>query len=116
MKAQTLLRSNNIFTAAKSEPFAGFVAVSGGKIAAVGAGDGNGYVGTDTKVYELGDRVVCPGFSDVHCFFTGYSVGFAGADLSSCKTLENIISVLKKAPRRCRQAGKYWATAGTENF
>ena len=48
-------------------------------------------IGPDTAVYDLGDRTVSPGFSDVHCFFTGYSVGFVGADLSACASEAELV-------------------------
>ena len=85
--ADLVLQSNCVFTAAGEEPFAGFVAVAGSKILCVGHGAPDGAIlGPNTRVLSLGDRTISPGFSDVHCFFTGYSVGFLGADLSACKT------------------------------
>lgn len=90
--ADILLQSNCIFTAAGEAPFAGYVAISDGRITAVGKGAADStLVGPKTKVYELGDRTVSPGFSDVHCFFTGYSVGFVGADLSACRTEQELV-------------------------
>lgn len=94
--ADIVLKSNCIFTAAGEEPFAGFVAVGGGKILSVGSGEVSpSLIGSETKVYDLGDRTVSPGFSDVHCFFTGYSVGFVGADLSGCTTEAELVDAAK---------------------
>ncbi len=91
--ANYLLKSNCIFTAAGEPPFQGYVAVAGGNILAVGAGDPDpALIGPETLVFELGDRTVSPGFSDVHCFFTGYSIGFLGTDLSGCNTAEELVS------------------------
>ena len=90
--ADILLKSNCVFTAAGEEPFAGYVAVADGKILCVGKDDPAELIGPDTAVYELGDRTVSPGFSDVHCFFTGYSVGFVGADLSACATEADLVA------------------------
>lgn len=70
-KATMLLRSNCIFDSVKEEPFAGYVAIKDNKILAVGAGDGAEYADDKTDVRELGDKTVCPGFLDNHCFFTG---------------------------------------------
>lgn len=91
--AEILLQSNAVFTAASSAPFEGFVAVSNGKILAVGTGSGEEYHGTNTKIYALGDRLVCPGFADVHCFFTGYLLGRSGADLSAAKTQQQVLEM-----------------------
>ena len=94
--ADILLKSNCIFTAAGKAPFAGFVAVADGSILCVGQGQADaGLIGPDTAVYDLGDRTVSPGFSDVHCFFTGYSVGFVGADLSACTTEAELVEAAK---------------------
>lgn len=90
--ADILLKSNCVFTAAGEEPFAGFVAIADGKILCVGKGAADdALIGPDTVVYDLGDRTVSPGFSDVHCFFTGYSVGFVGADLSACASEAELV-------------------------
>lgn len=94
--ADLVLQSNCVFTAAGEEPFAGFVAVAGSKILCVGHGAPDGAIlGPNTKVLPLGDRTISPGFSDVHCFFTGYSVGFVGADLSACRTEEELVAAAK---------------------
>ena len=89
--AEYLLLSNCIFTAQGEAPFAGYLAVADGRILSVGRGACPAELcGPSTRVYDLGERTVSPGFSDVHCFFAGYSVGFVGADLSaagSCKAL-----------------------------
>ena len=90
--ADILLKSNCVFTAAGEEPFAGYVAIADGKILRVGKENPAELIGPDTTVYELEDRTVSPGFSDVHCFFTGYSVGFVGADLSACSTEAELVA------------------------
>lgn len=92
--AEIVLKSDSIFTAANQAPFSGYVAVAGGRILAVGQGKcPDELIDGGTEIYELGNRTVSPGFSDVHCFFTGYSVGFLGADLSSAKTVEEIVAL-----------------------
>lgn len=94
--ADIILKSDCIFTATGEAPFAGYVAVSDGKIVQVSEGAVDAaLMGPQTTVYDLGDRTVSPGFSDVHCFFTGYSVGFVGADLSGCKTEAELVEAAK---------------------
>lgn len=93
--ADKLLRSQAIFTALQERPQPGFVAVQGNRILACGGGDGAAYAGPDTEIYELGDRLVCPGFSDVHCFFTGYALGFAGADLSAAANADELLAAVR---------------------
>ena len=48
-------------------------------------------IGTNTKYLDYGNKTITPGFSDVHCFFTGYSVGFVGIDLSAATSQEEIL-------------------------
>lgn len=94
--ADVILQSNCIFTAAGEAPFAGFVAVCDGKIKEVGHGRADpALVGPQTQVYELGEQTVCPGFSDVHCFFAGYAAGFVGVDLSGCRSEEEMLAAAK---------------------
>lgn len=94
--ADILLKSGCIFTAAGEAPFPGYVAVADGKILRVGRGAADeSLIGPQTTVYELGSRTVSPGFSDVHCFFTGYSIGFVGADLAGCTTEAELVEAAK---------------------
>ena len=94
-KADILLRSNAVFTGLGSAPEPGFVAVSGNKILAAGPSDGASYAGPDTSILELGDRLICPGFTDVHCFFTGYLLTRAGADLNTCADAGQVIEAAR---------------------
>lgn len=99
--AEIVLQSNCVFTAAGEAPFAGYVAVAEGRILAVGRGTcPPELLDASTQVFDLGDRTVSPGFSDVHCFFTGYSIGFVGADLSGADSCEAL----------AEQAGAYAAS------
>ena len=94
-KADLLLRSNAIFDGSGREPQPGFVAVAGNRILAAGPSDGAEYAGENTEIHELGDRLICPGFVDVHCFFTGYLLTITGADLGGCATEEEVLSAAK---------------------
>ena len=89
--ADILLKSNHIFTGKEDSPQPGFVAIKGNKIAAVGDDDGNEYIGEDTRVFDLGNQVICPGFVDAHCFFTGHLLTLAGTDLHTCTTEQEVL-------------------------
>ncbi|MVB09998.1 N-substituted formamide deformylase [Caprobacter fermentans] len=93
-----LLRSNAVFTGSGERPRPGFVAVAGNRIAAVGGGDGSDFAGPSTWIYELGDRLICPGFCDTHCFFTGYLLTQSGALLSDARTADEVIRMAKSSP------------------
>lgn len=90
-KADILLRSSAVFSGLASAAKAGFVAVAGNEILDAGPSDGAACIGPGTQVLDLGDRLICPGFTDVHCFFTGYLLTIAGADLSACSGAEQVI-------------------------
>lgn len=95
-KAERILLSRNIFTATDDKPFAGFVAIADGAILGVGPGDGAEFRGENTEVRDLGDKTVCPGFFDSHCFFTGYAMGFIGVDLSGTGSLADALGAAEK--------------------
>lgn len=89
--ADYLLRSTAIFDATSTAARPGFVAVCGNLIAEVGTGNGAVWVGPDTQVLELGDKLVTPGLTDVHCFFNGWLLQHAGADLSGVASADEAI-------------------------
>lgn len=86
LKADIILRSNHVFTGLTTSSQAGYVALAGNKILETGTGDCSHLVDSHTNVYDLGNQLICPGFSDVHCFFTGYLLTISGKDLSFCQT------------------------------
>lgn len=95
-KADLLLKSNNIFTAATPYLINGFVAIKKNKIIAVDTKNNiDKYIDSRTEIIELGDKVVCPGFVDVHCFFTGYALNFVGIDLCNTYNPNDIIKQIK---------------------
>jgi predicted amidohydrolase YtcJ len=94
--ADTVMHSTSIFTATGDQPISGFVALAGEKILALGGGMGTSYIGPETLILELGDRTVCPGFSDVHCFFSGYAMRFVGVDASGANTVDEVIDLARR--------------------
>ena len=102
-KADIILSSESIFTALDQKPFAGYVAILGDRIckAEKGAVPAE-LIGKDTKVIELGNRTLCPGFIDVHCFFSGYVVRFLGEDLSECISDHQAVEKLRSFSKEGR--------------
>ena len=73
-KADLVLLSKAIFDSIGETPFPGGVAVCGEKILFVGSKeDVLAYVGPDTVVKDVGDRLVLPGFCDSHAHIDGTS-------------------------------------------
>ena len=97
--ASYLLRSHAIFDATGREAFDGYVAIGGSRIIALGEGDGSEYAGPLTQVLELGDSLVIPGLVDVHCFFNGWLLQHAGADLSSVSSIEEAFDLIRPHAR-----------------
>lgn len=114
--ADMILRSNNIFTGQDTSCIAGFVAVKGNQIIAVGSGGGHDYINGDTVVYDLGEQVVCPGFTDVHCFFTGWLLTIAGADLHDCTTESGVLQELSKLSAGLKPGGALLARGLKADF
>ncbi|MCQ2507410.1 MAG: amidohydrolase family protein [Dorea sp.] len=96
-KADLILLSDSIFTATGKPAFKGYVALKDGMILSVGEGDvDQTLIDDQTTCMELGNKTVTPAFSDVHCFFTGYSVGFVGVGLENAETVEDLVHEAKK--------------------
>lgn len=90
-KAEMMLRSKAIFNGIDPEPFAGYVAIKNNQILSVGRSGGESLIGSETQVFDLEDQLICPGFTDVHCFFTGYLLTVAGCDLSGCGQADEVL-------------------------
>lgn len=92
-----ILKSKRIFTGLTTEPMEGFVKISGNKIEAVGTTEeSKEWLEKDKDIYDLGDKVISPGFVDCHTFFTGYVLESLGADFSKVMTETEGIQCLKE--------------------
>lgn len=98
MSANMILKSNCIFDSVKDEPFAGYVAVKGNKIAAVGTDvkDLEDWIGPETEVYDFEDKLIVPGFHDSHThlilagmFKTYVNLGAARSEEEAAKMLKD---------------------------
>ncbi len=62
-----LFRGNAIYDSIRNQPFAGFVAVQGQRIVAVGNQDEmSAYMNQETRIIECGDHFISAGFHDSH--------------------------------------------------
>jgi predicted amidohydrolase YtcJ len=95
-KASIVLRSQCIFWGeTERKPVPGYVAIQDNRILMTGSGSGNEYIDASTQVLDLGKRLVCPGFIDVHCFFTGYAWVPAGGDPAGASSDEELLAKAK---------------------
>lgn len=88
MKADLILKSNNIFTALSGETFSGGVAVKGNRILAA-AEDISAFEGPDTEIRDYGDKLIMPAFIDSHVH---YFMGALAASDHMCDTLNETTS------------------------
>lgn len=88
MKADKVIKSNVIYDSVSDEPFAGFVAVKGNRIAAVGKEGSDEWIGPETKVYEYADKLVMPGFHDSHTHLIMAGMYKTFVNLGSAKSEE----------------------------
>lgn len=97
MKADIVIKSDAIFDSTGSEPFAGFVAVKGNKICAVGKNmeESKGWIEEGTKVYEYKDKLVMPGFHDSHTHLILSGMYKTFINLGSAKSEEETAKMLK---------------------
>lgn len=94
----TLIRGGTVFTFDPAQPWAEAIAVTDGRISAVGgAADLDGLVGAETRVIDLPpEALVLPGFIDGHTHYVNGPFEAAGAVLSECDTLDQIVDVLRE--------------------
>lgn len=98
MTADIIIKSSAIYDSVGDAPFAGFVAVKGNKIAAVGkdAVQAEEWKGSDTKVYELGDKLVIPGFHDSHTHLILAGMYKTFINLGAARSEEEAARMLKE--------------------
>lgn len=96
MTHRLLLKSQNLFDGIHPNTFSGYVLIQDDKIVAVNEGAPADNLQKDTKIYDLGNRLITPGFVDVHCFFSGLAMNTIGIDCSDAATLEDIIPRIDK--------------------
>ena len=97
-KADIILKSSCIYTCTDLDVFAGFVAVKGNRILAVGSDNIAGYIDENTEVIELGDKLILPGFIDAHDHFFDGAVTSSEhmCDITSSKSEEEAVEMLKE--------------------
>ena len=67
MNYADIIIKGNIFDSVGDEPYKGYVATLGNKILEVGKdGDISKLKGPNTKIYEMGEKLVTPGIHDSH--------------------------------------------------
>lgn len=116
MKATMILKSNAIFTGTEKKPFKGYVAITGNSISHVGKNEpADRWIGENTTIYSLGDRMVMPGFSDAHSHYLLAATilsKYCCTELTDAKSEEECVAMMQafyeKNPQVNRLIGFGW--------
>ena len=94
--AEWVFEGGKIFTAEPDNPWADALAVAGGRIVYVGTSAGaQKYRGETTRVVDIGEGVLIPGFMDSHNHIFFGSFLDVGPNLSLADTPEKLQSTLE---------------------
>ncbi len=95
--ADLVLFSKNIYTVNKDENYDGGVAVSGNTILKVGSrAEIETLINTSTQIYDMGEKLIMPGFIDSHTHIEGPLSMKKRANLYNIKSKEECVKVMKE--------------------
>jgi len=95
--AELLLTGAAVYTLNEAQPWAEAVAIGGGKIIAVGRSAGMGkFKGKETRILELGGKMVLPGFHDSHVHLVTGGMELAQCDLNGLETRAGILTQIRE--------------------
>ncbi|MDG6998881.1 MAG: amidohydrolase family protein [Nitrososphaerota archaeon] len=111
-----LLVNGLVFTAVADRPYAQAVAITGDRISAVGTTEGiSGLAGATTRVIDVGDRLIIPGFNDAHTHtspdWIGRTLDFGTMEPSCKDVLQAVSDSVKTEPPGTVITGHIGATA-----
>ena len=99
--ADLVLRNGNIATVDTQNSIAQAISVRDGKIIFVGLDkDVEDYIGPSTKVIDLDEKFVMPGFNDSHAHFLGLGESLVNLDLRGAKNWNEIIAIVADAVKK----------------
>jgi predicted amidohydrolase YtcJ len=109
--ADLVLTGGAVYTVDAARSWAQAVAVSGGRIAAVGTdADMRPHVGPRTEVVNLRGRMLLPGFQDAHVHASGGGLERSQCDLTAEHTREGYLTAIRRYADRT--PGAAWITGG----
>jgi predicted amidohydrolase YtcJ len=104
VKADLILARGHIRTLGRTGLQAhSHLAVGGGKVTAVGGADLMGLKGPHTRVVDLQESAVLPGFNDAHAHVVYYGLTRFGADLGGVRSVTEIVARLREHGRRLKK-------------
>lgn len=95
-----LVIHGTIYTADDEQPVVESVAVANGKILFAGSSkSAEAYIGTETRVINLGESVMTPGFIEGHGHIMGVGYGEMELNLSDVRNYEELVARVREAVR-----------------
>jgi len=95
--ADLALTGGRIYTVDAKRSWAEAVAIRDGRIVFVGSNeDAKTHIGPETKVVELGGRLVLPGFQDSHVHPISAGIEASSCDLNGLTTVDEYVAAIKK--------------------
>ncbi len=94
-KINLVIHNAKIYTVDEKFSIAEAMAISNGKIVAVGTNDDILKVYNGEEVLDLNGKTVFPGFIDAHCHFTGYATDMWKCDLTGTTSFSEVINKVK---------------------
>jgi predicted amidohydrolase YtcJ len=109
--ADLVLTGGAVYTVDAARPWAQAVAISGGRIAAVGTdAEMRPHAGPRTEVVNLRGRMVLPGFQDAHVHASGGGLERSQCDLTEVHTREGYLAAIRGYADR--NPGAAWIVGG----
>jgi len=104
VKADLILARGSVRTLGRSglQVFS-HLAVAGGKVAAVGGAELMGLTGPQTRVIDVREGAVLPGFNDAHAHVVYYGLTRFGADLGGARSVDEIVKRLREHARSLKK-------------
>jgi predicted amidohydrolase YtcJ len=94
--ADIVITNANIHTMDAKRTIASSIAVSGGKIIAIGSdADTKALIGPNTRVIDAGGKLVLPGFNDAHVHFLETGAQLSSVDLRTAKTPQEFVQRIR---------------------
>jgi predicted amidohydrolase YtcJ len=107
-----LLLNARVYTQDPAHPVAQAVAISGGRIAAVGTNEQIADLADAAETIDLGGRAVLPGFTDAHVHFLSWALARQSVDLDGAATLDaalgRVAAAVQRRPPDTWVTGRGW--------
>jgi predicted amidohydrolase YtcJ len=101
--ADLVLTNGRILTVEDSAPEAQAIAVTGSRITAIGSAESiKPYIGSSTRVIDLGGQLAIPGFIESHGHFTGIGNMKMELDLTTAKSWDDIVAMVGEAVKKAK--------------